>query len=235
MLAVWLVLTGVGPVAANGSLFASHGSTVTPLISSGTQPDARVARASLFHETDDGLLAPPRARATRPSLPYAAPAPYASPVEQLRQLIQIAESRRDGYDAVQHGAKIKPTKPPTRMSIGEIYRWIEATPRQPHAIGRYQFIPKTLKRLVRQLGLKASTRFSPLVQDQLADILLAEAGLIKLKAGHITRRAFMRNLAKIWAGFPLPNGQSYYQGYAGNKASMSWAAFDLEMARIFPG
>lgn len=160
--------------------------------------------------------------------------PNASQVEQLRHLIQTAESRRDGYDAVQHGAKIKPPKRPTRMTIGEIYKWTRDTPKQPHAIGRYQFIPKTLRRLVKQLRLSERTRFTPKMQDQLADILLAEAGLTQLQAGQISRKAFMKNLAKIWAGFPLPNGRSYYHGYAGNKASMTWATYNREMARIFP-
>lgn len=153
---------------------------------------------------------------------------------RIRQLIQNAESRRDGYDAVQYGAKIRPSKRPTQMTIAEIYDWIKATPRQPHAIGRYQFIPKTLRRLVVQLDLSPDTRFSPRVQDRLADLLLAEAGMAEFRAGELSRHGFMNNLAKIWAGLPNSSGRSHYHGYAGNKASMSWSRFDREMAQIFP-
>lgn len=32
------------------------------------------------------------------------------------------------------------------MTIGENLAWIEATPNQHHAVGRYQVIPKTLRR-----------------------------------------------------------------------------------------
>lgn len=149
-------------------------------------------------------------------------------------MIESAESRRDGYNAVQHGAKIKPAKMPTRMNLGEIDAWIDNTPGQPHAIGRYQFIPDTLRRLTKRLALPAQTPFSPGIQDRLADILLAEAGLAKLFSGKIERADFMHNLAKIWAGLPLPNGKSYYDGHAGNKASISWATFEREMRRIFP-
>jgi len=158
----------------------------------------------------------------------------AAVVQKIRYLIGKAESRKHGYDAVQFGAKKKPRKRLTQMTIGEIYKWIDDTPRQPHAIGRYQFIPKTLKRLVAQAGLKHGHQFSPKVQDLLSDLLLSEAGLERLYAGEITRKTFQHNLAKIWAGLPLPNGKSYYQGYAGNKATMSWAYFNGEMGKLFP-
>ena len=160
---------------------------------------------------------------------------YASSEARLLQLIASAEAGPDGYDAVQHGARIRPNKRPTDMTIGEIYDWIVATPGQPHAIGRYQFIPDTLRRLVSQAGFDRRTPFSPAVQDQLAEILLADAGLAVFQAGGLTRHGFMNNLAKIWAGLPTSNGKSYYDGYAGNHATMSWARYDAEMRLIYPG
>lgn len=160
---------------------------------------------------------------------------HGSQVDRLRYIIGRAESYHDGYDAVQHGARIKPPRRPTQMTIGEIYDWIDATPHQPHAIGRYQFIPKTLRRVVQILGAKRHERFTPKLQDRLADVLLVEAGLDKIKAGALGRREFMFNLAKIWAGLPTPSGRSYYHGFAGNKATVSWAYFDSEMGKIFPG
>ncbi len=155
-------------------------------------------------------------------------------VEVIRALIQEAESRRDGYDAVQFGARIKPPKAPTQMTLAQIFAWIDATPGQPHAIGRYQFIPVTLRRVVAKTGLKTDQRFSPAVQDQLADVLLIEAGLQKFRQGKLGRKAFMNNLAKIWAGLPNSTGKSHYEGYAGNKASVTWARFEAVMARISP-
>jgi hypothetical protein len=44
----------------------------------------------------------------------------------------------------------------------------------------------------------------------------------------------MNNMAKIWAGLPTSNGKSHYDGYAGNKAMVTWARFDAVMARISP-
>jgi muramidase (phage lysozyme) len=119
------------------------------------------------------------------------------------------------------------------MTVGEVYDWIKATPRQHHAIGRYQFIPKTLRRLVRITGAGRDQPFTPAYQDQLADILLAEAGIHRYHAREIGRVSFMNNLAKIWAGFPNSSGRSHYHGFAGNKATMTWAQFSQEMAAIY--
>ncbi|MEQ3748503.1 MAG: hypothetical protein ABNH26_03895 [Celeribacter sp.] len=152
---------------------------------------------------------------------------------RLRHLVGYAEARRDGHDAVQYGARIRPAKKPTQMTLAEIEAWTRATPGQHHAIGRYQFIPKTLRRLVRKAGLADSTRFTPAVQDALADILLEEAGFTAFQSGQLGRRTFMRNLAQIWAGLPTANGRSYYHGHAGNRATISWANFDTEIRRIF--
>lgn len=208
----------------------------------GEAPDMTQRRSgsSLFiGQAGGGMFAPLPARirerrpfeADQPTLPMLS----GTPIERLRQLIQHAESRHHGYDAVQFGARIKPSRAPTQMTIAEIYRWIEATPGQPHAIGRYQFIPSTLRRVVRQAGAREDQMFSPQVQDRLGDVLLVEAGLNEFATGRMTRKTFMENLAKIWAGLPTSTGRSFYDGYAGNKSSISWAQYDAEMQRIFSG
>ncbi|MEP2921740.1 MAG: hypothetical protein ABJP06_13535 [Sulfitobacter sp.] len=188
--------------------------------------------ASLFVGRQGGSLFEAYAPRTAP-IRGTARGLQSNAVHVIRQIIEQAESRRDGYDAVQHGARIKPARKPTQMTVAEIYEWIEATPGQPHAIGRYQFIPMTLRRVMKKVGAHPSQRFSPALQDQLADVLLAEAGYHEIKAGRLSRRAFMNNLAKIWAGLPNDTGRSHYAGYAGNKASMSWERFDAQMAQVF--
>ncbi|WP_417250458.1 hypothetical protein [Celeribacter sp.] len=189
---------------------------------------------SLFAGRESGsFFAPLPPRVSGARIQHVAPSRL-GPVTGLRDIIGRAESRRDGYDAVNHGAKVKPPRRPTEMTISDIYNWIDATPGQPHAIGRFQFIPKTLRRLVAILGVPHSAQFSPELQDYLADQLLREAGIMAMQAGQITRRDFMINLAKIWAGLPTPSGKSHYHGFAGNKATITWAEFDREMARLFP-
>ncbi len=155
-------------------------------------------------------------------------------VKRLLDLIASAEAGKAQYDAVQYGATRKPPKKPTSMTIAEINAWIDATPGQPHAIGRYQMIPATLRRLVRHQGVKPQARFSPELQDQLAHQLIEEAGYSAFLQSEMPRKTFMLNLAKIWAGLPVSSGKSYYEGYAGNSASLTWAHFNSEMQRIFP-
>lgn len=156
-----------------------------------------------------------------------------SRTDQLKSLIAFAEAGPKGYDAIHHSARNLPRKAPTQMTLREIDRWTRATPKQPHAIGRYQFIPSTLRSLQRRAGLSPNIRFSPQVQDQLADLLLRDAGYEAFLQGRLGRRRFMNNLALIWAGLPRSNGKSAYHGYAGNRATVSIAFYQNEMAKIF--
>lgn len=186
--------------------------------------------ASLFSGNQVGGLFAPRALP-----PQMQDSTGDAPVDHLLTLIARAEAGAAGYDAVQHGARVRPPVPPTDMTLGGIYDWIAATPGQPHAIGRYQFIPATLRQVAAERGFGPDTRFTPGVQDALALVLLEDAGLTAFEAGDLGRREFMQNLARIWAGLPLPNGRSYYHGHAGNRATMTWAAFEGGMERIWPG
>ncbi len=213
---------------------------VAPLVTQSAAPlfggtsGARTSgTGSLFADRADGsLFAPFPVRA--PIRGDAAPSAIRGATGHLLSLIAQAEAGRAGYDAVQHGARIPTPRPPTQLTLGEIYAWIAATPGQPHAIGRYQFIPDTLRRVARIRGYGPEVRFTAEVQDSLAAVLLDEAGLQAFEDGSLGRRTFMHNLARIWAGLPLPNGQSYYQGYAGNRATMSWDDFSGGMEAIWP-
>jgi len=224
---VWILIANAGMTepAANGLLAARQ-----PLFEVRDGAAGQVQLASLFvGEAEGGLFA---------TLPGRLDAPLSSgggKAGRLHDLIAQAEAGPMGYDAVQHGARVKPPKRPTRMTLGEIYEWIRVTPGQPHAIGRYQFIPATLRHSAKRLRLPPETRFSPEVQDQLANLLLGDARFLKVQKSEISVEAFMLNLAKIWAGLPLPSGRSYYQGYAGNKATMDYAVFAREVRAILGG
>lgn len=216
------------PVHADGgSLFPSTLKHRAPLVEM-APGDAIAQNASLFAGRV-GVLAPPPVRQRKPLFSPGVGRATAA----ILDLVAQAEAGSKEYDAVQHGATIEPPKRPTDMTLGEIYDWIDDTPGQPHAIGRYQFIPATLKRLARALNMPASARFSRNLQDRLAERLLMEAGLGDYQGGSLKRVAFMNNLAKIWAGLPNETGRSHYHGYAGNKATMSWSRFEREMAKIF--
>jgi len=114
------------------------------------------------------------------------------------------------------------------------------------AVGRYQFIYKTLKSLVltesgkekNPKDLPLDAKFTPELQDKAATILLQRRGLDDYLAGNISPEDFSTEVAKEWASMPiikdmavtrkneqgqdvqvnLKKGQSYYSGVAGNKA-----------------
>lgn len=161
--------------------------------------------------------------------------PSGSSVEQLFALIAFAEAPKGRYDAIHYGAKVRPSKKPSQLTLAEIYRWIDQTPGQPHAIGNFQIIPSTLLNLQKRLGLPDSTLFSPATQNRMAALLLADAGHQKFVEGKISRATYQNNLAKIWAGLPLASGKSAYHGYAGNRATITRAFYDEKMAQIFGG
>lgn len=224
---LWFIcVVSVAADPATNSLFSAR----QPLFALQGRAQPAATSASLFvGEAEGGLFA---------ALPGRLDVPLyhgGTTAALLRDLIARAEAGRAGYDAVQNGARIKPPKRPTDMTLREIYAWIEATPGQPHAIGRYQFIPATLRHSAKRLGLPPGTRFSPATQDRLADLLLGDAGLVKVKAGEITVAAFMLNLARIWAGLPVSSGRSYYHGVAGNKATMTYAAYARQVRGILGG
>jgi hypothetical protein len=213
--------------AAGPSLFSGReGASLFAARTPREEMPARKARAG---------TAPLAVTPTATPAAIAPPGPHARHAERIRHLIGYAEAGRQGYDAIQHGATRLPAKRPTDLTIAEIFRWVADTPGQQHAIGRYQFIPATLRRLVSVLGIEETAVFSPRLQDRLADRLLEEAGLSSLRAGGMNRHQYMNNLAQIWAGLPTSSGKSHYHGFAGNRATMTWARFDAEMAKIFPG
>ena len=156
-----------------------------------------------------------------------------SSVSRLRSLIAVAEADSRDYDTVNHGTRRLPSAAPTSMTVGQIIAWVDATPGQPHAIGRYQFIPSTLRDLMRRSGYSYNMKFTPALQDNLADILLKDAGYDEFLEGRMGRTRFMNNLAQVWAGLPTSTGRSAYDGYAGNRATITWATFDREMESIF--
>lgn len=231
VLAPLFILLALGRLEAGGaSLFPIEGAGGAPFIDvrNGGPPD---------HGRTAGLLAPARGGLlSRAPIAPRLDAPLgASGIDAaLFDIIASAEAGAEGYDAVQHGARIGPPRPPTELTLGEIFDWIDATPGQHHAIGRYQIIPSTLERLVEDLGLPLEARFSRTLQDRLALELAIGAGYAEFLEGEIDRSAFLDKLARVWAGLPTASGKSHYHGYAGNRATIARSRFEAEMERIFP-
>lgn len=108
----------------------------------------------------------------------------------------------------------------TNMTIADVMQWQReyvARGNPSSAVGKYQFIQTTLRDVVKDLGLDPNTtRFTPEVQDRLAERLLEKRGLNDYLAGKISKEEFGNRLAQEWAGLPQvtgPNaGKSFYEG-----------------------
>lgn len=160
--------------------------------------------------------------------------PSLSPLANLRNLIASAEAGAGGYDAVAYGADVSPPARASTMRLGDVRAWVQATQGQNHAIGRYQVIPKTFERLAKATASADEATFDRTLQDRWANVLIEEAGYSAFLAGELSPEAFMDRLAYTWAGLPLGDGRSAYEGVAGNRATIRRSAYARGIAQIFP-
>jgi hypothetical protein len=151
-------------------------------------------------------------------------------IVDLRNLVAEAEGTTDakasqenfasGYDVpFAYGQYLQPSKPISQMTFQELRdfqgRQVNATKGTfdntnlgTGAVGRYQFIGRTLENLKNRLGYKDTDVFSPEVQDRLFDALMEEQGLQKLLAGLITPEKFQEKLSSQFASIPKPGTET---------------------------
>lgn len=153
-------------------------------------------------------------------------------VGNLKALIRQHEAAGN-YNAVYGNSKSK--RDLSQYTLDEILGMQQRARRRgaaSTAIGAYQFIYKTLRGLRNSLGLTGKEKFTPELQDRLADALLEGRGLSAYKAGKLSKRQFALRLSQEWASLPNPNtGRSFYAGDGLNassaKASQVYAALGL--------
>lgn len=128
----------------------------------------------------------------------------------------------DGYDEITNYARIKPEKPISRMRIWEVMEYQErlrSSGAKSSAVGKYQFIYKTLTYLVDRHNIDRNQLFDGRTQDYLARTLLNDCDYYNPGQDVLT---IGDCLAKVWAAFPVMTGKdagkSYYDDVAGNKA-----------------
>ena len=146
----------------------------------------------------------------------------------LLDTIARAESKRgafgtSGYDAIHSGARIKPNKPISQMTLAEVKAYQKKLVDSGHsssAVGRYQFIKNSeaFSEMAAQAGLKDTDLFDAKAQDKLA---IHYAGGEKqlnewIRTGN--KEALTRKTAQQWAGMKNINGRGNYDGDGLNKA-----------------
>ena len=151
--------------------------------------------------------------------PTSALPEYQLALSPIRDMIAEAEADEE-YNSVVWSAKVAPPLLVSHHTIQELYNWRYANPGQNYAVGRYQFIHTTLKRVQIGLGVDVNSVFAPGLQDTFADYLLLERGLVPFLEGRLSIGEFQNRLAREWAGIPTTSGKSYYDKIAGNAATI---------------
>ncbi len=128
----------------------------------------------------------------------------------------------DGYGDITGHANIAPDRPITEMTIEEVLQYqkqVIQSGAASSAMGRYQFIRKTLAAMVERHGLDGDQPFDARTQDFLARRMLAGCGFY---SPEVSETAIGNCLARTWAALPMISGKkagrSYYHGQAGNAA-----------------
>ncbi|ADZ70101.1 transmembrane protein [Polymorphum gilvum] len=97
------------------------------------------------------------------------------------------------------------------------------------ALGRYQIVRTTLRKIRKQLKLSGLELYSAEMQDRLGCYLLGVRGIDRWLGGVISRDALMDALAKEWASLPTSKGVGHYSG---QRASVSTAAVFLALEEV---
>lgn len=80
------------------------------------------------------------------------------------------------------------------------------------ALGRYQIVRTTLRKIKSTLKLSNDAKFDKDMQDRMACYLLGVRGIDKYLTGRLSEDTMIDNLAKEWASFPTTKDKGYYGG-----------------------
>ena len=119
----------------------------------------------------------------------------------------------DGYNDVVMGG-LPPPRPLTEMTIAEVlaHQGDMIDSGEGSAVGRYQFIRKTLKELVEIHDINPEIRFNRVTQDFLARLKMEDCGFYNPDRSSARLGSC---LSRTWAALPDPEtGKSYYHGKA---------------------
>ena len=155
---------------------------------------------------------------------------YVSPEKRLRPLMDLIAKGEGDYNSVNRGyagdtpGGIQYLKGQTfeNFTVGQVMklqRW------EIFAVGRYQFIPSTLRWAVKHSSVDELDMFTPEVQDRLmATLVIYKRPAVGayLRGDHHLLGWALNELAKEWASIEYRNGRSFYS-VGGNRAKITRA------------
>jgi hypothetical protein len=143
----------------------------------------------------------------------------------LGSVISKGESGSKGYNAYNQGTAghSGPDRDFSKLTLGEVMK--EQSNRSIFAVGKYQMIPNTMKSAVETLKLDPNQKFTPELQEKIFAEYLAGHKRPQIK-DYITGNGDLGKAhlatAQEWAAVAAPgSNRSYYDGSAGNAASVS--------------
>lgn len=155
---------------------------------------------------------------------------YSDPIHvQLKPLADLLAKGEGNYDSVNRGwAGDTPQgiKGLTGSSFAgfTVAQVIDMQRGWLYAVGRYQFIPRTLRFAIDSSSVSYSDKFTPEVQDRLmAALVLYKRPIIfsYLQGSHDNIGAALRALAREWASVEYSYGRGYYDHVGGNRAHIT--------------
>lgn len=161
---------------------------------------------------------PARLTQTDKLLPLSQDSLTQGKVGSILDFIARYESRGN-YNVILGGETVPELTKMTLNQVHEYQRQMVQSGKESSAVGRYQYIRKTLRDTAAQMRLDPNTTiFDQKTQDAIATYTLRSIGLDRWLNGQLSDEDFLNNVAKIWAGIPNTAGISAYQGVGSNKA-----------------
>lgn len=142
---------------------------------------------------------------------------------RLLDFISIRESNGNYNAFIGHANNSDPLDQNTIAGIYAFQRKLISWGEPSSAVGRYQFVQRTLSGLIQRANIALTEYFTPILQDKLAYILLCDRGYLSWKASKISDEQFAHNLSCEWASLPDPynDGKSHYDGVGPNRAGQT--------------
>jgi len=117
----------------------------------------------------------------------------------------------------------------TVKQVMEMQRW------EVYAVGRYQFIPSTLRFALRHSSVEELDMFTPEIQDRLMTALIfykRPAVGAFIRGDHELIGWALNELAKEWASIEYRNGRGFYDHVGGNRAHISRAEMSAVLQEV---
>ena len=161
--------------------------------------------------------------------------------EQFKVLADVIAEGEGGFDSVNRGypgdtpggIRSVTRKSFKELSLGEVIELQQDG--LIFAVGKFQWIPRTFRFVVKKSGLSLDTLMTDDVQYKLfATTLEYKRPVVYgyLTGEHPHLELALDELAKEWAGIEYANGRGYYDGYNGNKASISRGVVRVVMKAV---